>query len=214
MDIQVNKKHYFHKKYDDLNRFISYFYQVDLTGDLNPKSVLEIGKGSGFFSDYMKKLGYSVTTCDFDKDLNPDVVADVRKIPLADNSFDAVTAFEVLEHLPFEDFPKALAELKRVTSKYAIISLPYKSTGFELALKFPGVRTLFKRLFLDIFFRIPLKFGGIKVSGQHYWEIDARHYRLSRVRAEIAKHFKIAKEVRPTLNHYHYFFVLEKMENN
>ncbi len=211
MDTQVKKEHYFRKKYDDLGRFISYFYQVDLLTDTDAKTVLEIGKGNGTFSDYLKKFGYQVTTCDFDKDLNPDVVADVRKMPLADNSFDAVTAFEILEHLPFEDFPKALAELKRVSKKHVVISLPYRSTGFEFVFKFPGVRTLFRKLFLNFFIRIPLKFGGIKVSGQHYWEIDLWNFRLSKVRAEIAKHFRIVKEVRPVMNHYHYFFVLEKV---
>ena len=209
--VQVDKKHYFRKKYDDLGRFISYFYQVDTVTDLNPKTVLEVGKGNGTLSDYLKKLGYSVTTCDFDANLNPDVVADVRKLPLTDNSYEAVTAFEILEHLPFEDFPKALAELKRVSSKHVIISLPYKSTGFEFVLKFPGVRTLFKKSFLNLFIRIPLKFGGIEVSGQHYWEIDLWNFRLSNVREEIKKQFKILKEIRPVMNHYHYFFVLEKL---
>lgn len=207
---QVDKKHYFQKKYDDLSRFISYFYQTDLATDLEPKNILEIGKGNGFFSDYMKKLGFAVTTCDFDKNLNPDVIADVRQMPLVDNSYEVVTAFEILEHLPFEDFPKALAELKRVSSKHAIISLPYKSTGFEWLLKFPGVRTLFKKPFLDFFLRLPLKFGGIQISGQHYWEIDLWKTPLRKVRAEIEKHFRIIKEVRPAMNHYHYFFVLEK----
>lgn len=209
---QVKKEHYFRKKYDDLGRFISYFYQFDLTTDLEPKKILEIGKGSGFFSDYMKKSGFSVTTCDFDKTLQPDVVADVRQMPLADGSFDVVTAFEILEHIPFEDLPKALAELKRVSSKYTVISLPYKSTGFEWILKFPGVRTLFRKSFLDFFLRIPLKFGGIRVSGQHYWEIDFWNFRLSKVRAELQNHFRIIKEVRPVMNHYHYFFVLEKQQ--
>ncbi len=209
-NVQVKKDHYFKKKYDDLNRFISYFYQVDLSGDLDPKRILEIGKGNGFFSDYMKKLGYSVTTCDFDANLKPDVVADVRQLPFKDGEFDLVTAFEILEHIPFEDLPKALTALSRVTSRHAVISLPYKSTGIEATFRFPGVRTLFRKLFLNLFIRIPLKFGGIKVSGQHYWEIDAWNYRLPKVRAEIAKHFNILKEVRPTMNHYHYFFVLEK----
>jgi ubiquinone/menaquinone biosynthesis C-methylase UbiE len=223
MKPQVNKGHYFRKKYDDLNRFISYFYQVDLAQEVlesntNPridtnatnKSILEIGKGNGFFSDYMKKLGHNVTTCDFDKNLQPDIVADVRSLPVPDNSFDLVTAFEILEHLPFEDFTKALAELKRVSSKYVVISLPYKSTGFEWIFKFPGVRTLFRKPFLDFFLRIPLKFGGLKVSGQHYWEIDCWRWRLSKIRQLLRQHFKIAKEMRPVLNHYHYFFVLEK----
>jgi ubiquinone/menaquinone biosynthesis C-methylase UbiE len=210
MNPQVDKKHYFRKKYDDLGRFISYFHQVDTVANLDPKTILEVGKGNGTLSDYLKKFGYSVTTCDFDKNLAPDVVADVRKMPLADNSYELVTAFEILEHLPFEEFPKALTELRRVSSRYVVISLPYKSTGFEWVMKFPGVRTLFGKSFLDFFFRIPLKFGGIEVSGQHYWEIDRWNFRLGKVRAEIEKQFKVLKEFRPALNHYHYFFVLER----
>ena len=132
-------------------------------------------------------------------------------MPFSENSFDVVLAYEVLEHLPFEEIPKALSELHRVTSKYVFISLPYRSTGFELIIKFPLVRTLFKKLFLDIFLRMPLKFKGIETSGQHYWEIDGFDYSLKKVRALLEKYFKIVKEVRPVLNHYHKFFILEKI---
>ena len=89
MEPQVNKEHYFRKKYDDLERFISYFYQTDLARSLEPKKILEIGMGSGFFSDYLKKLGYSVTTCDFDKNLDPDIVADIRSLPIQNGEFYA-----------------------------------------------------------------------------------------------------------------------------
>ncbi len=209
---QVSKEHYAQRKYNDLGRFVSYFYQTDLALELLPPGdkILEVGKGSGFFSDYLKKLGYQVTTCDFDNALKPDVTADVRRLPFQNGEFGAVTAFEVLEHLPFEDVPQALSELARVTSRYAVISLPYRSTGVEWILKFPGIRTLFKKSFLNCFLRIPLKFGGIAVSGQHYWEIDGGQFQLVKVRRAIAEHFTIRKEFSPPLDKYHYFFVLEK----
>lgn len=222
MNIQVKKDHYSGEKYDDLSRFISYFYQANLAQEVfeyntntrmdtnNTNKILEIGKGNGFFSDYLKKNSYQVTTCDFDKNLSPDIVADVRSLPIPDNSFDLVTAFEILEHIPFEDLPKALGELRRISKKYAIISLPYRSSVFEFIFKFPGIRTIFKKPFLDFAVRIPLKFGGIEVSKQHYWEIDGWKWSLGKVRKKIKEHFKIVKEVRPPLNHYHQFFVLEK----
>ena len=210
MDIQVKKEHYFKKKYDDLSRFVSYFYQIDLARSVNPENILEIGKGNGTVSDHLKKIGFSVTTCDFDKNLNPDIVADVRSIPSADNSFDAILAYEILEHLPFDQFEKCLQELKRISKKYVLISLPYKSTSFEFIFKFPGVRSLFKKDFFRWLFRIPLKFGGIQVSGQHYWEIDLFQYPLRKVRGILAKHFKIIKEFSLPLNSYHRFFLLEK----
>lgn len=226
MEPQVKKSHYFRRKYDDLNRFISYFYQVDLVQELAQRDanirmhandtnntnfkILEIGKGNSFFADYLKKLKYDVTTCDFDKNLSPDIVADIRSLPIQDTAFDLVTAFEVLEHIPYEDLPKALKELRRVSKKYVIVSLPYRSAGLEWVLKFPGIRTLIGKPFLSIFLRLPLWFGGIQVSKQHYWEIDLWNYSLRKIRKMLKNSFKIKKEIRPVLNHCHYFFVLEK----
>ncbi len=210
MRLQVKKEHYFRKKYDNLDRFISYFYQIDLARDVEPKTILEVGKGNGIVSEYLKKLGYQVTTCDFDENLKPDYVEDIRKLSFSENSFDAVLAYEVLEHLPFQDFEKALEELKRVSKKNILISLPYRSTGFEWVFKFPFIRTLCEKDFFDFFLRIPLKFGGIKISKQHYWELDRWQYSLRKVRKILINHFRILRELRPPLNQYHYFFVLEK----
>ncbi len=218
---QVNKEHYFKKKYDDLNRFISYFYQIDLVNQLrntkeyeNTKNedfkILEVGKGNGTVSDYLRKLDYQITTVDIDPELKPDQLADIRKLPFKANAFDLITAYEVLEHLPFEELETVLKELKRVSQKYVIISLPYRSTGFEFIFKFPLVRSLAKKSFFDIFLRIPLKFGGFETSGQHWWEIDGGRYSLRKLRRILSGYFKIVKEVRPPLNYYHYFFVLEK----
>ena len=52
---QVKKQHYFRKKYDNLNRFISYFYQVDLVRSVDPETVLEVGKGNATVSEYLKE---------------------------------------------------------------------------------------------------------------------------------------------------------------
>jgi len=213
MDIfkpQVKKSHYFRKKYDDLNRFISYFYQIDLVRSVAPETVLEVGVGNGMVSDYLKKLKFKVTTVDLDEQLKPDYVADVRSLPFKDNTFDVVMAYEVLEHIPFEEFESSLSELRRVSKKYILISLPYRSTGFEIMLKFPFMRTILQRHFVDLFLRIPLRFRGFKASGQHHWEIDWRRYSLRKVRKAIQRHLTVAKEVRPVFNSYHYFFVLEK----
>lgn len=210
MEPQVKKEHYLRPKYDDLNRFITYFYQIDLVRSLKPRSVVEIGVGNKTVSDYLKKLGLRVSTVDIDPKLKPDVVADIRNLPFGDGSFDVVLAYEVLEHLPYEEFEKALKELRRVSNQYVLISLPYRSTGFEVTVRFPLIRTLFKKSFLNFFLRVPLKFKGIESSGQHYWELDNGHYSLRKVRMVIQRQFKIIKELRPVLNYYHHFFILEK----
>jgi ubiquinone/menaquinone biosynthesis C-methylase UbiE len=227
--LQKNKEHYFKSKYNKLDRFISYFYQVDLitqfakksfdslrqnsgqvAQDKRGKKILEIGKGNGFVSDYLKKSGFDILTFDFDKNLNPDIVGDVREINLQENSFDIVTAFEVLEHIPFKDVESVLEKINKITKKYAIISLPYRSTGFEFALKFPGIRSVLNREFISFFIRIPLWFKGIESSGQHYWEIDATNHPLGGIKRLFKRHFRLIKVIRPVLDNYRIFLVLEK----
>ena len=210
---QKKKEHYFKKKYNGLDRFISYFYQVDLvTSHVGSPAdkILEIGVGNGLVSDHLKKMGLSVTTCDFDETLKPDIVADIRELPFPDNGFDVVMAFEVLEHIPFKDVPKALTELRRISSKTVILSLPYRSSYLELVLRLPLARTLFNRNFLALFLRFPWFFGGFQSSGQHHWEIDGYNYRLGKIKKILKDYFERVKIVRPVLDGYRLFFVLEK----
>lgn len=209
-EVQVGKGYYNRRAYNTLERFISYHYQVDSIAGLDGvTSVLEIGAGTAITAKYLSESGIKVTTCDFDANTSPDIVADIRNIPVPAKSHDAVVAFQVLEHIPFEDFGKALAEFARISKKNVIISLPYRSSYFEFVLKFPGIRTLFKKNFFDLSVRFPLVFGGFETSGQHYWEIDRKHYSLKRVRKVIEQHFMIEKEFSPVLNKFHYFFILK-----
>jgi len=82
---------------------------------LQPKKVLEIGIGNRITADYLKRNGIKIDTCDFDKNLEPDYIADIRKLPFRDNSYDVIMAYEVFEHIPWKDINKALRELCRVS---------------------------------------------------------------------------------------------------
>ncbi|MHA2055407.1 MAG: class I SAM-dependent methyltransferase [Candidatus Hodarchaeales archaeon] len=53
---------------------------------------------------------------------SPDVVGDAKKLPVKTKAFDYAFMFEVLEH--FENPNLALLELKRVTKKTVILSIP------------------------------------------------------------------------------------------
>jgi SAM-dependent methyltransferase len=46
------------------------------------------------------------------------------RLPFPDDSFDLVSAFETLEHLPPGSVPRALAELHRVTRGYVVATIP------------------------------------------------------------------------------------------
>jgi len=90
----------------------------------------------------LKKRGYNITTLDIDPRLNPDVAASVTVIPFADNSFDVVACYEVLEHLPYENFKKAIREIFRISNSYAILSLPDASRVYSLYVQVPKSENL------------------------------------------------------------------------
>jgi SAM-dependent methyltransferase len=50
--------------------------------------------------------------------------ASIFEQPFRDHSFDLVTAVEVVEHL--ETPPRAIMELKRLTSRYILVTVPYR----------------------------------------------------------------------------------------
>ncbi|MBN2087477.1 class I SAM-dependent methyltransferase [Candidatus Peregrinibacteria bacterium] len=201
--IQVPKGHYY-ENYDYLERFISYYYQIDFVRKLKPKNVLEIGIGNKTVSNYLKQTGIKTDTCDFDKNLEPDYVADIRQLPFKDESYDVVMACEILEHLPWEDLDKALKELNRVSKKHILISIPYPSIYCEIIIHFPIIKSIY------FFFQWPFPLKKIEFAGEHYWEMGRKNHPAKVVRKKIKRHFKILEEFRPKLDKYHCLFLLEK----
>lgn len=188
--------------YDIPVRFMSYWTQINETCDLEPESVLEIGIGNGFVSKYIEDRGLNVTTMDFNKNLCPDICASVLDIPLESDSFDVVVCCEVLEHLPYTDFQKALAEIQRVTRRHVVISLPDARKFFTLRV---GVHRgkMFQTNF-DIW-----RIG--KIDKDHEWEINQPGYTKKRISSDIEKAgFKIIKQFRDYCGIANRFFILEK----
>jgi len=92
--------------------------------------ILDVGVGRGLWLNKLVKEGYRVIGLDYVADIvrlgNRDlklhgnaerarfIHGDVRDIPLADATFDAVTDIGVLQHLNLVDWSKYLDEIKRV----------------------------------------------------------------------------------------------------
>lgn len=203
--IQVNKEHYFNDEYNHKARWLSFFYQIKILRKIKASNVLEIGPGNGWVTRILGDMGMQVTTVDIDKELRPDFVAGIDKLPFTDNAFDAVCAFEVLEHMPFEDFVSNLKEMSRVSSKYVVISLPdHRRILFHLLLKIPLIN------YKNIFIKIP-SFKKHVFDGQHYWEIGKVGYSVAKVREAIEKSgLKIVDSFVPSDAPSNHYFVLEK----
>ena len=205
MRLQVESHHYY-KNYDTKERFCSYWHQIEDIVAHNPTSILEIGIGNGFISRYLRQRGFNVVTSDIDKKLNPDVAASVLSLPFSNEAFEVVACYEVLEHLPYEYFKKALSETFRVSRSHVFLSLPDANRAYRLYIQIPKLG-LFKKLI-----QIPrLKKIVHHFDGQHYWEIGKAGYSLNSIVTAINEvGFKIEKTYRVFEVPYHRFFMLKK----
>ena len=179
--LQVKDDHYNFKYERKLKRWISYFYQIKkiINHSKKKSKILEIGIGSKFVYNRLKEMGYNITSADFDERLNPDVVADITDLPFEDNEFDLVCAFEVLEHLPFSEFEVALNEMKRVSKKHVLFSVPYSAFKFHLSFKFLPFFPI-KTFEIHIPYLIKHKFNG-----EHYWEAGKKNYPVKKIKRNI-----------------------------
>lgn len=202
--LQVAKTHYAFTRYGFEGRFVSYYHQLREVLERSPRSILEVGVGDGVFGSFIRKnTTIPYRSIDIADDLSPDIVGSVTNLPMTDGEDDIVCAFEVLEHLPFADFEKAVSELMRVAKRYVIISLPHFGPMLAFSFKAPFIPLLR--------FSIKLPFPRTHVfNGQHYWEIGKKGYSVRKIRAALSAHGNIVAEQIPFNSPYHHFFVLEK----
>lgn len=104
--------------------------------DLHPATLLDAGCGEGFVDDIFLKAMPTLEITGFDvledsvklaQIRNPRgkfSVGDIYNIDAADNSFDVVCCFEVMEHLHEPD--RALAEMARVARRAVVLSVPHE----------------------------------------------------------------------------------------
>jgi hypothetical protein len=99
-------------------------------------TLLDVGAGPGVFLHLLRAeravngIGIELTPSkvEYARDvLHLDVrVGSADRLPFDDRSFDTVTAFEVIEHLPFGVYETALAEICRVAKRHVLIAVPYR----------------------------------------------------------------------------------------
>jgi ubiquinone/menaquinone biosynthesis C-methylase UbiE len=204
----VDPSLYFRREYNNKERFISYWYQINEVMTLGRAPVLEIGIGNDFVANYLKQRGIDVTTIDVDGRLRPDKVGSVLCMPFPDGRFKLVTCFEVLEHLPYEDFSKALREIYRVLGEYAVLSIPDSTRVHRVEIWIPKLG-VFKRL-IQVPWAKPPKHV---FDGHHHWEIGKDGYPLSRIIIDMKRAgFDVEKTFRVFENPYHRFFRLKKSD--
>ncbi|MBA3284712.1 MAG: methyltransferase domain-containing protein [Nitrosopumilus sp.] len=201
---QVDKEHYRFSRYCYPDRWASYYHQLEELLRYNPDTVLEVGAGDEVVKNYLEtNTSVKHTSLDIAEDLHPDIIGSIDKIPLGDSTFDIVCAFEVLEHIPFESFEKAILEMKRVAKDYVLMSVPHFGPALKLNFKIPFLPEI------RVACKIPFPKEHV-FNGQHYWELGKKEYPLSRVKSILKNHFVLIKDFVPYDNQYHHFFILKK----
>ena len=98
-------------------------------------TVLDIGCGRGQFEKALIERGKNVSACDISgvvieklRESIPSAnfnCASMDDLPYDDSSFDLVTSFEVLEHIPEDLLDKSLLELSRVAKGDVVASVAW-----------------------------------------------------------------------------------------
>lgn len=203
---QVDAAHYDFARYMSRGRWASLWHQLDAVVGLAPARVLEIGPGPGVFKRVAGQFGVPVETVDLDPALQPDHLASATALPFGDGAYDLVCAFQMLEHLPYEQSLAAFGEMLRVARRHVVISLPDARTAWRFAFHLPRRGTV--ELLLP---RPRLRPREHVFDGEHHWEINTRSHPLARVQADlVARCPGLRRTWRVPELPYHRFFVFEK----
>jgi SAM-dependent methyltransferase len=103
------------------------------------ESILDVGCGDGAITNRLAQR-WQVTGVDTSRAALVHVQASTMEasatdLPFADDSFDLVMSSEMLEHMASDAYSQALAQMRRVSRRFVLISVPYRED-----LKFRTVR--------------------------------------------------------------------------
>lgn len=184
-------------------RWCSVWHQARLVSECKPREMLEVGVGSGLMGFLCREMGIHYRSVDLVEALGPDIVASVQEIPLPDRSVDLACAFQVLEHIPYDDSRRGFRELCRVSRRDVLLSLPHARWSLSAILVMPILGT-FHALVPS-----PLPPLG-KMIPSHRWEIGRPGFPLRRIVSDFGSEARLVRTFRVPENPYHQFFHFQR----
>ena len=117
-----------------LNQLVRFEPVLALVRETDGRTLLDVGSGSAGLAPWLGPR-WSVTAVDTNfedyggavgplADSAHRLVADARRLPFPDRSFDVTVAIDLLEHVGSSERPRILAELCRVTARRLIVAGP------------------------------------------------------------------------------------------
>ncbi len=159
-----------------------YWHQQKLMeGALSQKDrIAEIGVGSKFTYNYLKGKGFNIVSVDIDADKKPDILENIVSCDESFFDFDVVMAFNIFEHLPYDEFMSVAGKMARRKVTRFFLGLPQnKKIVFELKIR---LGRYFNREWI---LTRPKK---RITTPNHHWELEYREYTSERLIADMKKH--------------------------
>lgn len=194
---------YFSDGYFAPSQLWSFCEQIRHIRQFSPASFLEIGPGNGFVSTFFRTMGITVRTADVNPALKPDIVAPVQDLwrHVSPNEFPLIVCCEVLEHIPFDEFPDLIRQISSLAPDL-FLTLPVygRRIGFGGLVRLPKVNAWF-----GSWLRLPIRERGLEPM--HFWELDYRpETSRQAVRQLLQRHYSQVSTGFFTANPTHYYF--------
>ena len=212
---KIDKDYYRFSEYVSLDRFNTYWFQINEVLNLEPKNAAEIGVGTGVAKYLVEGFGVPVTTIDINANLDPDIVSPITAAAAAldGRQFDVVLCSRVFHHIPVSDVEAALDNISRLSNRYAVLVLAAEDFRFYAALRLTSQRERFFSIPIPLFIkRFLLRVSG-KSDGYYYniWKVNSSSRTKKSVIDEVIRSkFHIRKSYPVPKNYGHLIYVLEK----
>lgn len=115
---QLYNKQYFQDRFEGQKSMA--FILSEFLKSKKVKTVLDVGCGSGWMINYLKKYGFEMKGVDISYEalkISKQIKASATKLPFKDEAFDAVISISLIEHLIPKEVDKFLLESRRVLNK-------------------------------------------------------------------------------------------------
>jgi len=211
-------EYYNFQSYNTKHRRFTYWHQISTILASDPKTVLEIGVGTGLVSSYLRSLGVEVTTVDINPSLKPNYVGSVLDLEeiVQEKKYDVVLCARVLHHLPYKSFPKAIEQISLVSSKAAVVTLPVDDfrVYFMSRVTSSSIHTISIPIPLFVKRLIVSVLNGTKEGSKFksgLWKInDKTKVSYSDIKSIVEKQWSIVDDYKIPEDSAHYLMQLEK----
>ena len=165
MPRDIPPEYYDFSHYVTKERMITYWHQVNEILSRAPGEILEIGIGNGIVAGILQRYGIQTATADINESLHPDEVVGVTELDTRfdEGRFPLVLCARVLQHLPFAEFGRALAQLRHVANRYVLVTLPVETMRLYLRLRWTGGRPRTLSIPFPLFAKRMLEGGVVSV---------------------------------------------------